>query len=363
MKGNIVSRLILESYRLITRLTKRIGYIITKENVTIEFCKEMILKASKQKRRRYDVKKVLNNMGEYAVKLQQMILQDTFTTSEYKKIDIIDKGSLKQRTLSIPKFFPDQCVHHALISLIEDKLTKRIDCHAIANIKGKGIHYGLRKINTWLRYDRKHTKYCLKCDIRKCYDNIKPEYVIQCFNRFIKDKLYLSLISKVVYSCSSLPLGNYTSAWIVNLFLLELDKLCSSNFHYYIRYVDDFVILSSNKRKLRNFLLKISLCLGEKELALKKNYQIFKVADRGIDMLGYRIYNTHTVLRKRNALNIIKIIRKWNKHKTPHRARVILSYNGALKWFNSYNFRKKYFSDLDRKELIAYANGNYRLPC
>lgn len=340
-------------------MTKRLGYIITDENVTEELCRMAIIDAAKGKRSRYGVKRVLKNLTHYAQKLRTMILDDTYEPSAYKECRIIDKGSNKHRVLHKPKFYPDQCVHHIVIKLIEPRLKSRLDTYAIASVKGKGTIYGYKAIRRWLDKDSRHTKYCLKCDIRHCYENIKPDVVVRALGKFIKDKKYIDLIKKIAYSHTSLPLGNYTSSWFENLVLLELDKLCHANCAHYLRYVDDFILIGTNKRKLRNLLLKISLCLAEQGLWLKKNYQIFPIRKRGIDILGYRFYHTHTLLRKRNVLHIMRAARRWKKHKTPFRARSLLSVIGAAKWFASYNLRQKYIVGIDRKELKRYANRRY----
>lgn len=340
-------------------MTKRLGYIVTEKNVTEEVCRLAIIEASRGKRNRFGVQRVLRHLTNYARKLKEIILNGTYEPSPYKECHIIDRGSKKHRVLHKPKFFPDQCVHHIVIKLIEPRLKARLDNYAIAGLKKKGIIYGRNAIRRWLNKDPRHTKYCLKCDVRKCYDNIKPEVVVRAFAKFIKDKKYLELIRKIAYSHKSLPLGNYTSCWFENLVLLELDKLCHANCKHCLRYVDDFILIGTNKRKLRNFLLKISLCLAEQGLRLKKNYQVFPIRKRGIDMLGYRFYHTHILLRKRNALHIMRAARKWRKHKTPHRARSLLSLIGNTKWFCSKNFKEKYLQGINTKELKNYANRNY----
>lgn len=340
-------------------MTKRLGYIITEENVTEELCKAAIKCAAKKKTRRYSVRRVLKNLDSYAKKLRRLILDGTYEPSPYKECHIIDRGSKKHRVLHKPKFFPDQCIHHAVIRLVKPKLKARLDTYAISGITGKGTGYGYKAIRRWLSKDPRHTKYCLKCDVRHCYENIKPEVIMNIFKRFIKDKKYLALIKKIAYSHTSLPLGNYTSSWIENLVLLELDKICHANCAHYLRYVDDFILLGSNKKKLRNMLLKISLCLAKQGLWLKKNYQMFPVDKRGIDMLGFRFYHTHTLLRKRALLGFLRVIRKWKKRKTPFRARSLLSRIGNTKWYASKNFKEKYLKGISRKELKRYANRSY----
>jgi len=352
-------RLVEKKYRTelnITRM-KRIGYILTEETVTEDACRTAIMDAAKGKHRRLSVQRILRNINTYAKKLRSMILNGTYKPKPYKECHIVDKPSKKKRILEKPVFFPDQCVHHLAINLVKDRLLKRLDPYCIGGIEGRGIHYGHRAIRRWLENDKKHTKYCLKGDIRKCYESIKPEVIMQAMEQFIKDRKYINLIHTIAYSHESLPLGNYTSGWFANIVLLELDKVARADpaCKHYLRYVDDFIILGSNKRKLHKMILKIKEVLGKIGLQLKGNWQIFPTRIRGIDMLGYRVFGDYTLMRKRNILSLIRAIRKYKKHKTQKLARGLLSRIGQLIHFNSFNFYQKYIKGLGIKKLKEMA--------
>jgi len=332
---------------------KRFGYIVTEQTVTNDTCRLAITDAAKGKHQRLSVREVLKDIDKYAEKLKVMVLNDTYEPSPYKECHIIDKPSRKARILEKPVFYPDQCIHHLAINLIKDKLLRRLDPYCIGGIEGKGIHYGHRAIKRWLVNDRKHTKYCLKGDIRKCYESIKPDVVIRAMGCFIKDEKYLKLIKKIACSHKTLPLGNYTSGWFANIVLLELDKIARSDSacKYYLRYVDDFIVLGNNKRKLRKLVDKIKKVLKMIGLELKGNWQIFPTRVRGIDMLGYRYFGDYTLMRKRNVLSLMRSIRKYKRNPTTKSARGLLSRIGQLKHFNSYNFKEKYTKDLNIKRL------------
>lgn len=318
---------------------KRIGNLITNEKITTEYCKHIILKAAKFKIKRNCVRRVLNNINDYAEKLKETVLNGTYKPSDYIVCNIIDQPSGKHRVLHKPVFFPDQCIHHLLIDLVYDRLLKRLDPYAIASIPGRGIHYGYKAITKWLNTDRKGTKWCLKCDIKKCYDNIKPKYVIESFKRFVKDKKYLSLLHTVAFSMDSLPLGNYTSAWFENLLLLDMDTAIrqADGISYYLRYVDDFIGLSSNKRKLRRLVDLIITILAKIGLTLKGNWQIFRVAVRGIDMLGYRFFYKYVLLRKRNLFGLYRTLKHYIAKPCKYWATRLSCRLGGLKWFSSFN--------------------------
>ena len=222
-------------------LLKRMGYIITEKTVTLELCKTAIFKAAKGKQTRRSVKKILQHIDFYAEKLHGILLEGTYTPSGYEPLLIIDKPSGKERLLQKPCFFPDQCVHHAAVMLAQEKLLKRLDPYAIGSVPGRGSIYGHRALRRWLKDDHVGTKYCAKGDIRHCYETIKPQHIVNAFEKIFKDKKYLSLIKKIAYSYSSLPLGNYTSTWFANIILLIIDKTARSHkvVAHYFRYIDE----------------------------------------------------------------------------------------------------------------------------
>lgn len=337
---------------------KRIGYLITPDKITEEFCRRIIIKAAKGKTKRRAVVRILSNIKQYACELRELILQEKYIPSPYTKCVVTDHPSGKKRLLHKPRFFPDQCVHHVLVALVEENLLKRFDNYAIASLPKKGIHFGYKAIKRWLR-DKKGTKYCLKCDIKKCYQSIKPKYVVDSFRRFIKDKKYLALLEKVAYSHESLPLGNYTSAWFENLLLLDMDTIIrqQKGVNYYLRYVDDFIVLSGNKRKLRRVFSVIQEQLARLELRLKENWQLFKTKSRGIDMLGYRFFYGYILLRKRSLIGLFRTFKKYIEKPCKYWAVRFSCRIGGLKWFNSWNLRIQILDKVNLIKLRALCNG------
>lgn len=325
----------------------------------MDVCKLAIIKAARHKHKRLSVIKTLKRLDERAAKLRELILEETYQPAEYKVCHIIDQPSKKERILHKPKFFPDQCVHHVIILLLREELMKRFDPYCIASIPKRGAHYGHKALRKWLERDKTGTKYCLKCDIKKCYDNIRPPVVVAAVARFVKDKKFLRLVAKVAYSLPSLPLGNYTSGWFENLVLCQLDRTlrAQKSVSRYMRYVDDFIALGPNKRKLRQLIDCITGVLTPLGLRLKENWQVFSVDKRGIDIIGYRFFRNFVLLRRRNLLSLMRCIKTYKKHPTPKLSRGLLSRTGMCKWFNSHNFWKKYCFDLNFKKMKrrAYA--------
>lgn len=112
----------------------------------------------------------------------------------------------------------------------------------------------------------------------------------------------LCLLFKIFYiSAPGLPIGNYLSQYLSNLYLTYFDHWVKEDLKvkYYFRYADDMVILASEKRALWHYFDEISRYLGnELKLMINGNYQVFPIESRGVDFVGYVFYHTHTRLRK-----------------------------------------------------------------
>ena len=340
---------------------------MTEETVTLDLCRQAICDAARNKKDKKEVLKILSNLDIYAEDIRQMVLKNTFRPSPYMVCKINDRSSGKIRTLHKPAFYPDQIVGHVCILLIQPLLLRRLDSCCIASIKGKGIIYGYKSLKSWLNEDRKGTKYCLKGDVRKCYESIKPYYILATFKKFIKDERYLSLVRKIVYSIDSLPLGNYTSAWFANLLLSQVDRLARLDrcCKHYVRYLDDFVILGPNKRKLHRLLVDLQAAAAAIGLDVKDNWQIFPVAARGIDFMGYRFYPGYILLRRRNALKFMRQCRRIKRRggATVKMARSFMSRYGQLRWFNSHNFINKHLGGIDIPQIRSVISNADRNHC
>ena len=98
-----------------------------------------------------------------------------------------------------------------------------------------------------------------------------------------------------------MPLGNLTSQFFANIYLNELDKFVKHKLKakYYLRYVDDFVILHSSKTHLKIWKNKINNFLNEKlKLELHPEKSRIIPLSKGIDFVGFRNFYYYKLLRK-----------------------------------------------------------------
>lgn len=324
---------------------KRIGCIYDRI-CNLDSIQEAIMKASLGKRNQKRVKKIINNIDLYARKVRQLLQERTYVPSPYEIKIIEDGANKKQRTIYKPRFYPDQIIHWALMLQLQPMIMRGMYEYSCGSIPGRGTSYGQKTLRKWIDSDYKNTKYCLQLDISKFYPSIDNEILKEKFRKRIKDKNCLGLIDTIIDSGQGLPIGNYTSQWFSNFFLQDLDHFIKEKLgvKYYVRYVDDLVLLGANKKKLHKARKEIEEYLGGINLKLKGNWQVFKVNSRAIDFLGFRFFRNKTILRKRNALRIRRRMKKiGKKNRLNYRdACAVISYWGWIKRSDSYNFYHKY---------------------
>jgi len=146
-----------------------------------------------------------------------------------------------------------------------------------------------------------------------------------------------------------MPLGNLTSQFFANVYLNELDQFVKHKLRakYYIRYVDDFVILNQSKKKLQEHMIQINKFLLEQlKLTLRPDKsQIIKL-EKGINFLGFRIFYHHKLLVKRNMRKFTKKLQKMSgkyKQDKIEREKVIETFEGWLAYAshaNTYSQRR-----------------------
>lgn len=289
---------------------------------------------------------ILRNTDIYAEKILEMLAAKTYVPSPYIIREITDNSSGKIRTIHKPRYFPDQVIHWALILQIQPVMMRGMYKYSCGSVPGRGPHYGRKHLRRWLDTDYRRTKYCPKMDIAKFYPSIDNEALKNEFRRKIKDPHVLWLIDTIIDSAQGLPIGNYTSQWFANFALERLDHFIKQELKipYYMRYVDDLVLLGPNKKTLHRARPAIEKQLAELGLHVKDNWQVFLANSRPIDFLGYRFYRDKTTLRRRNALRIRRRFAKIGKknYLTLRDAQAVVSYWGWMKHSDSHYFYNKY---------------------
>ena len=279
--------------------------------------------------------------------------------------------------------FRDGVVHHALCNIIEPIFEKSFIYDSFANRRTKGTLEAIDRFDFFKRKVSNNGKrkcYVLKADIKKYFENVDWNILITILSKNMQDKRIIWLIRKILGNHmgggdaqKGMPLGNLTSQFFANVYLNELDQFVKHKLKakYYIRYVDDFVILESDRKTLEFYKEKIDGFLKNKlKLQLHKDKsKIFKFGD-SITFLGFRVFYYYRLLKKsnlrkmRNMLQILK--EKYLKREIDYDSLYdfIEGWIAYAKNANTYNLRKNILTDFERefsreisiKEINRYLN-------
>jgi hypothetical protein len=242
----------------------------------------------------------------------------------------------------------DRILHRAIYIKIYSFFDKTFIPDSFSCRLSKGSHKAIKRFNTFhQKVSKNHTKtvWVLKCDVKKFFASINQNVLFNILTQYIPNKNILWLLSQIINSFYSnevgtgLPLGNLTSQLLVNIYMNKFDQFIKHKLKvkYYIRYADDFVIMSDDKYYLENLLPQINKFLfDELKLSLHPDKVSIKTISSGVDYLGWVHFPKHRVLRtstKRRMFKNIKI--KKGKYEA------VQSYLGLLRHGNTIKLIRK----------------------
>lgn len=295
-------------------------------------------KASAGKGNQYGVRLHLQNRDINLLLLNEALDNKTYCTGTYETFTIFEP---KERLISALPYYPDRITHHAIMNVLEPVFVSCFTADTYSCIKGRGIHGAANKVRKALQ-DVDNTTYCLKLDIKKFYPSINHDILKSLLRRKIKDNDLLWLLDEIIDSAAGVPIGNYLSQYFANYYLSGLDHWLKETIRvkYYFRYADDIVILHNSKPYLHNLRAQITSYLADNlKLTVKENYQVFPIAARGIDFVGYVFYHTHTFIRPDIKRNFARMLAN-----NPSKAS-IAAYYGWLKHADTNHLLKKLLPD------------------
>ena len=310
--------------------------------------REVIIAAWKKLRKgkstRREVIKIEADFDYYVDKMQRMI-QETrpggdpglqFWPEKHKARVVFEHG--KEREIFCPTIW-EQWVHHIVIQVLAPIVTRYAYKYSCGSMPKRGGIYGKRQME---RLISRGFKYFAKLDIRHFFKSVRQDIVIEMLEELICDEWFIYLVRRIFWQFpKSLPLGFYPSQWLANFVLWKLDRRIVSTGVDHIRYVDDLVLVSNNKRTLHRVVGIIRQELGKIRLRLKGNYQICRfifrkktgeLIGRAIDFMGFVFRRDRTVLRKKIMIRATRFAGRL-KRTRKIATRQALSMMSRIGWF------------------------------
>ena len=133
--------------------------------------------------------------------LQLMILTLDFPAPDYSVMKVRSDAG-KVRDIVKQKYFPWRILHHAIMRVIGEDIYKSLIYDTSACIKGKGLHFGVRRMKSFLRRYPEY-KWFVKTDFKKFYQSILHELIVAALRRKFKDERFIKLIEIAVLSYDS----------------------------------------------------------------------------------------------------------------------------------------------------------------
>lgn len=301
------------------------------------------------KRGRKDVQEFERDLMTNIISLHRELATKTYLHSAYQHFKIVDP---KPRDIHKARV-RDRLLHHALHRKLSPFFAKTFIADSYSCQDGKGTHRALRRFRKFIGVVSKnntHTVWVLKCDIKKFFANINHAILLDIIAKYIPDQDILNLISVIVRSFHAgvtgvgLPLGNLTSQLLVNIYMNEFDQYMKHQLKakYYVRYADDFVILSTDKTYLETILPIMQEFLGSKlKLSMHPDKVSIHTVASGVDFLGWVHFPDHHVLRTTTKKRMFRNIQaKEEKEET------VQSYLGLISHGNSWKLRQKIFDQV-----------------
>ena len=238
--------------------------------------------------------------------LHEELMTGNYAHGRYEPFTIHDP---KQRLIH-KATVNDRLLHQAIVSAIEPNFERQFIYDSYSCRIGKGSHAGVKRLQTFLRRASKNntqTVYALKCDIKQFFASMDHAILRQLLGNQVQDLQVMQLLDQVINSLSGdlgkgIPLGNITSQLFANVYLHELDwyiKHVLKEKHY-LRYCDDFIIISNSREYLEELVHPMAQFLEQRlKLALHPDKVTIRTWSQGIDFLGYVTKPYCTVLRNK----------------------------------------------------------------
>jgi RNA-directed DNA polymerase len=221
----------------------------------------------------------------------------------------------KKRQISAAPY-RDRVVHHALVDVLEPILERTFIADSYACRKGKGTHAAVDRCQQFAR----HFRSVLKADVQKFFPSLDHDICNDLVARKIKDPEVLWLVCRIVKG--------------------------------YVRYVDDFLIFSDDKKYLNAIREQVREFLIRLRLRLHPGKSVIFAVKEGIRFLGYRVFTTHRLLPKENVRRFRRRVRSMQDDYAVGRVAFAEVYQRLMSWIgharqaNTYRLRCRLFDTI-----------------
>jgi retron-type reverse transcriptase len=246
------------------------------------------------------------------------VKEGRYFPSKYRRFMVTDPK--ERMILALP--YVDRVVHQWFVEeFIKPYYVPKMIHDSYACIVGRGTHMAMARVREFQRKAAREwgeKYYIVKMDISKFFNSIDKEILMEILFKGVRDEDLRELIRVMVYDGDEhvgIPIGNYISQYFANIYLNEMDQFVKHELRvkYYIRYMDDFVVMVRDREEARRVFEAIREFV-ERRLRLEFNRKSgYFPAVRGLDFVGYRVFLDYTLLRKRSKVKLRRVVRDFDR--------------------------------------------------
>jgi len=312
------------------------------------------LKARRGKRFTSEAMRFSANLEVELFRLLEELASGRYRLGEYRRFTVREPKA--REVAALP--FRDRVVQHALMTVIEPIWEREFISDSFACRVGLGTHAGADRLTQFLRVaSRWDSAFVFKADVQKFFPSIDHDILKGLLRRRIGCEKTWWLMETIIDSWNyetgkGLPIGNLTSQLFANIYLHELDLYIKQDLRqrFYLRYMDDFVVIGPDKPELHEVWRKTEAFLAERlKLTLNRKTRLFPAA-QGVDFLGYKVWATHRLLRKRSVVGMKRRLKAY--YRKVERGDLdyqqlrnrLMSWIGHAQHANTYRLRERIFS-------------------
>lgn len=330
--------------------------------------------ASRGRRYHKDVLEAQFDCWNIIRRIQEDVYSGNYTVDRYYIFYVYEPK--KRMIMSIT--FYHRIVQWAIYRVLNPLLVKGYIRDSYGCVPGRGALSAMERLKYWvnLTNNKPGKWYYLKLDISKYFYRISHEVLKKILAKKIKDERLLWVLGNII-DCphtpfglppgmspgevpveerlydTGMPIGNLLSQVFANIYLDALDQYCKRTLriHFYIRYMDDVIILSDSKAQLHEWKSLINDFL-ERKLRLSLNQKTcIRPVSQGIEFVGYRIWPHYVTIRKSTTLQMRRNLRR--RQEEYRRGKISMKeafttlecYLGMLKHCDCKMFRKRLIED------------------
>ena len=339
----------------------------------------------KRKRKTINAGKFELNFEKELLKLEQELKSKTYCPGRSICFIITDP---KPREVFAADF-RDRIIHHLLVGFLEPFWERKFIHHSYSCRAKKGAHLAIKDLKRFLRQasdNFSRPAYYLQVDVAGFFMSLDKKILLNIIAKHLKNPDLRWLAEKIIFhdptkdfyykgdknfyrlipshkslfkvsATQGLPIGNLTSQFFANVYLNELDQFAKHQLKikYYLRYVDDLLIVHENPEQLKLWRKQISNFLNERlKLRLHPKKTVLQSIYKGINFVGFVVKPHHTLIRRKIVGNLKRKLYEFNHLPVPETDEifnerlekilaVINSYYGQFKHAQTFNLRRSLY--------------------